>query len=86
MEHKIPESLVLKLSGAYVQESQRAVGNRDSVHEWCVQNLTLSKFQHRDSNLKKYLGQTHLLIFESILESQEEIETPHEDINTDGCY
>ena len=51
-EDKPPKCLALKASGAYFQESQKAVGNRDSTLKGHTQNLTHSKTQSRSSNLK----------------------------------
>ena len=44
-EETPPEHLALKARGAYVQESQRAVGNKDTIFKGF-------KTQHRGSNLK----------------------------------
>lgn len=39
-EDEPPEHLALKASGAYFQESQRAMRNRDSSIRGCTQNLS----------------------------------------------
>ena len=51
-EDKLPECLDLKTSRAYVWASQRVIGNRDSALKGHMQNLVLSKSQHRGSSLK----------------------------------
>ena len=60
-EKESPEHLVLKASGAWMQELCRTGGNRDST-----------SFVHWDPGQKQWLhrslGQTFLLVFESLLE------------------
>ena len=67
-EDKLPGRLTLKASRAYFWESQRAVGNRDSSLKGHTQNPTHSGTQGRSSQFERSLGQTHLLILESLLE------------------
>ena len=50
-ENKTPEDLALKGSGAYFQESQRAVGNRVSTFKGCTQKSHLLQDQSRSSRL-----------------------------------
>lgn len=52
LEDDAPEHLVLKASGAYFLESQRAVGSRNSALKGHTQNLSCSRPQGRSSNLK----------------------------------
>ena len=68
-EDKPPEYLALKASRAYFPERQRAVGNRDPTLKGHPQNLTHSRTQGRSS-----LGQTHLLILESLPKRQRQLE------------
>ena len=51
-EDEPPEHLSLKASRAYIQETQRTVGNRNSTLKGCTQNLTHSETQSRSRNLK----------------------------------
>ena len=48
----LEERLAWKASWACFQETQRAVGNRDSTLKECIQKLTHSKTQDRNSSLK----------------------------------
>ena len=50
---RAPQCLALKASKAYFQESQRAVGNRDSTLKRHTKNLICSKTQGRSRNLKE---------------------------------
>ena len=43
----------MKTSGAYVWESERAIGNRDSTLKEHMQILTDSKSQHKGSGLQE---------------------------------
>ena len=51
-EDKPPEHLALKVRGDYLQESQKAVQNRDSTPKGYTQNLTHSGTQGKSSNSK----------------------------------
>ena len=42
-EDEPPECVTLKTRGSYVQESWRAIGNRDSALKGCTQNLICSE-------------------------------------------
>ena len=44
----------MKISGAYIQESQRAVGNQDSSLKQHVHKPTHSKSQGRGNNLRSF--------------------------------
>ena len=73
-EDKLPGRLTLKASRAYFWESQRAVGNRDSTLKGHTQNPTHSGTQGRSSQFERSLGETHLLILESLMERQDVME------------
>lgn len=51
-DDELPERLTLKVGRAYFWGSQRAVGNRDSTLKGGTQDLTHSRTQGRNSNLK----------------------------------
>ena len=54
-EDKPLEHLALRVSGAYFQEKQKAVGYRDSTLKDHTQNLTCSETQGKSSYLKEAL-------------------------------
>lgn len=51
-EDKLSQCPALKISGAHLQESQRAIGNRDSAFKGLAHKLTHSKTQHRSRGFK----------------------------------
>lgn len=82
VEH--PEYLALKARETYDQESQRSIGNRDSVLKGHAQNLTCSEFQHRDSSLKGACSDPLADVGELPREREGPIETPPGDRETGG--
>ena len=54
-EDKSPEDLAFKASGAYFQESQRAVGNRDFILKSLILNLRIRVLNLRTSFLNSHM-------------------------------
>lgn len=68
-----PKYMALKTNGAYVRETQKAVGNGDSAPKGFVCRLTGPEIQGKSSCLKvprPYGENTHLLILKCLPEGQ----------------